>query len=249
MNGNTTNLPNNIIRIPRPKGATLLAIQADKPGVRDKVITAFLQGTFPFECKTLNMYQFAELYNIPIQTVQRRIKDGLAGNLLDDGDLALTLEKERLRSFSQVLYRIGVSDLDTDRLTAHLSSAIYSSSRLSPDLIKELNSVIGNKIKLNETQLKTIVLMNQAMAALLEHPPRTDEAILTREEILQQLNQAGINTKGLEKEIEGTPDLQPHNLSAARAAKGLNKDASHEYKTLKEQKLIPAITTQVVPPS
>ncbi len=248
MNTNSTNTPKEINRIPRPKGATLLAKGQETTLLRDRIISAYLQGTFPFGGVHLSMYEFAELYNIPIQTVQRRIKDGLADNMLDDTDLAKTLEEERLKAFSQVLYRIGVSDHDIEKLTSHLGRAIYSSSRVSPDLISELNSAIGNKIKLSETQLKTIVLMNQAMTALLQQPKALTEESLSRDEILATISKAGVNIEDLKKHLKDTPDLSPIGLEAKRSAKSLNKEASHEYQKLTEVKKIPIQGTVVAHP-
>lgn len=223
-------------RIPRPKGITNTARLSTQNVLYDLMIGHYLKGNIA-EARTLSAYEFGLLYNIPDTMIQSRIKDGLVSGLLESPDLQKTLEAERLKVLSSSLHRIGDSDHQLNRLLAYLASRILSSRGATPDLIKELNSAIGNQVRLTETSFKAITILNQALSTVI--PTETDSAQeeqLTRESILKELETMKLTTD-LDKYLEGTPNLEPHNLGVKRRAEN-NNPAVHEFQKAQDVTLI-----------
>ena len=220
-------------KIPRPKGMTNTARLNPKQVTYDKMIGHYLKGNIP-EARTLSAYEFGLLYNIPDNLIQSRIKDGLVSGLLQSGDLQKTLEEERLKILSSSLHRIGDSDHQLNRLLAYLAGRILNSRGAPPDLIKELNSAIGNQVRLTETSFKAITILNQALATVAQ-APQAEEEHLNREQILSELENLRVNGS-LDHYLEGTPNLEPHNLGQMR--KREKTPAVHEFNKAHEVKLI-----------
>jgi len=191
------------------------------------MIGLYLKGSIP-DALSLSAYEFGLLYNIPDNMIQARIKDGLVSGILQDGDLVKTLEAERLKILSTSLYRIGNSDHELNRLLAYLGSRVLSGRGSSPDLIKELNTTIGTQVRLTETSFKAITLLNQALAtAVQEDANGPIEDHLTRDQILVEFENMKL-TGDADKYLEGTPNLEPHNLGMKRKEK-LSLAAAHEF--------------------
>jgi len=217
-------------RIPRPRGVTQAVIADNPKAAQKKLITAYLAGTFPFQGSvTLAPEQFSELYNIPIRAIHLRIKDGLVENMLDGTDLAKTLEDQRLKSFNRALFRIGVSDHHLDRLTRKLAGPVLESPRPHPMMVKEFNAAIGNQIRLTETELKTIVLMNQALTTVDPGAQGDKEDEITRAEILDEMDKLKADPKLLAHYVEGTPELAPAGLDKSKKRRNYNKEANHDW--------------------
>jgi hypothetical protein len=225
-----------IKRIPRPKGVTNTARLSTRNDTYDNMIGHYLKGNIP-EARTLSAYEFGLLYNIPDGMIQARVKDGLVSGLLQSGDLQKTLEDERLKILSSSLHRIGDSDHQLNRLLAYLTQRILTTQAASPDLIKELNTVIGTQVRLTETSFKAITILNQALSTVLATSGDVEvEEQLDRETILKELETMKL-TKNLDQYLEGTPNLEPHNLGIKKRKEN-NNPAVHEFSAAKEVTLI-----------
>ncbi len=230
-------------RIPRPKGVTNTARLSTQNILYDSMIGHYLKGNIP-DARTLSAYEFGLLYNIPDSMIQARIKDGLVSGLLQGGDIQKTLEDERLKILSTSLHRIGDSDHQLNRLLAYLAQRILGSRGAPPDLIKELNSAIGNQVRLTETSFKAITILNQALATVAQSVPDAEkEEHLDRETILQELETMKL-TGNLTQYLEGTPNLEPHNLGMRKREEN-NNPSVHEFQKAQE---VPAIAIPEVIP-
>lgn len=222
-------------------GMTNIARGGQPAEAYDKIIKAYLMGLFPFKGSHLNMYEFSELYKVPLQMINKRMRGGLVENSLLGGDLRKKLEEERLNRFDAVLNRLGTTDRDIDQLLRYLAAKILTSFSADPLMVKELNAAIGNKIRLSETELKAVVLINQALSTIPEEIENPEDPHLSREEILHRLNQINLDPKLLAGYLEGTPDLTPPGATKAEKT-NLNKLASHEF-----QPRLPIASAAVIP--
>jgi len=222
-----------IIRKARPRGFTNVCRSQSRDTIFDTAIKEFLAGNLP-DAVALSAMEFSTLYRIPYQMVAARIKDGLASELLQGGDIKKTLEEERLKLLSSSLYRIGDSDLQLQRLVSHLARRVAQNPKAWPDLIKELNSAIGNQIKLTETGFKAITLLNQALATVPEDSLEITEKDLTRDQILTVIDKAHPE-QDFSQYLEQTPIISPHNLGTGkRTTKSLKIAESHEFNKAQE---------------
>lgn len=235
---------NAVRRIPRPKGITNMARTGSRNVLYDTMVKNYLRGNIP-EAATMSAHEFALLYNIPEHMVLARIKDGLSSELIQDNNLVQDLEKERLKILSSSLFRLGDSDLQLNRLLAYLGRRILGSPGAPAFLIKELNGAIGTQVRLTETSLKAITILNQALSTIVPTAQEDKkEEHLTKIQILQELERlAGPN---LDHYLEGTPDLAPHNLGSRRIAKAQSSNpAVHEYTKGLEVHPIPVLPNHV----
>jgi hypothetical protein len=233
----TENIDN--LRIPRPKGFTNVCRTGENKVIYDTAVKHYLQGAWP-QAVALSHVEFSRLLNIPMNSVTSRIKDGLASELLQGKDLKATLEEERLKLLSSTLFGLGNSDAESQRLAAYLTSRIYNNPKSWPDLIKELNTVIGTQVRLSETKMKMIDMLTK----VLETAPQEVEELapedkpLDRDEILTYLDKSFNPSElagGHQKYLEGTPDIAPHNLGPGSDANKVAKTLEvHEYQDPEE---------------
>lgn len=200
------------LRIPRPKGVTIKAKEGNTKEVYNLCSEAFTRGLFPYNHQELSIYKFASLYNIPEQVIEAHIKDGLAHSLIsDDGDLVQTIEQERLKLFSSSLFRLGNSDRQLNSLLAYLANRVLNNPTAHPLLLKEMNSSLNTQVKLTETSLKAITMLNEALVAHAQQTgveEITDEA-LTREQVLKELEEIKISPQLLESHLADVPNIHP----------------------------------------
>ena len=200
------------LRIPRPKGVTIKAKEKNTTGVYNLLAEAFTRGLFPYNQQALSIYQFASLYSIPENIVEAHIKDGLAHSLIsDDGDLVSKIEAERLKLFSSSLFRLGNSDRQLNSLLAYLANRVLDNPTAHPLLLKEMNSSLNTQVKLTETSLKAITMLNEALVAHAQQTGAEEitDDVLTREEILREIEGIKLNPQVLEAHLAGSPNIHP----------------------------------------
>jgi len=199
-------------RIPRPKGVTIKAKEGRTKEVYNLCSEAFTRGLFPWKQAAMSIYTFASLYSIPVKIVESHIKDGLAHSLIsDDGDLVQTIEAERLKLFSSSLFRLGNSDRVLNSLLQYLAGRVLDNPTAHPLLVKEMNSGLNTQVKLTETSLKAITMLNEAITAhnLSITGEEVTEEALTREEIMKELEHIKLDPKLLESHLADVPNIHP----------------------------------------
>jgi len=230
-----------VIRIPRPLGTTNLAITGLNEALEDRIIESYLRGSFPFEGVGIDLYSFSSLYGVPLKKLKARIHSQIGVGLQDgEKDLYKALEKERLRMLDGVIGRIGDSDFETLRILRKLTSLVLPSRDPNPLLVKEINSAIGNQIRLSETQLKAIAQISEALSHSISTEP--EERTLTRTEILERIEGIKANPKELEPYLEDVPMLDPIPEETRLIKKSnYNREATHDYQKLEDLERIPTI--------
>jgi len=228
------------IRIPRPQGATVQAREGNTKELYHRISEAYIRGLFPLRGPQLSLYKFASLYKIPIKILESHVKDGLAHNLIEDnGDLAEKLEAERLRLFSSSLFRIGNSDRVLNATLEYLTDRVLNNTTAHPLILKELNSSIGSQIKLTETSLKAITMLNDALATVQTSLEVTGEEQLTREEIMKEMNAIKLEPAQMAGYLEGTPSITPMNLDKHQANLQPGSDSYQKFPEAPETKILP----------
>ena len=231
---------NTPIRIPRPQGATVKAKEGNTQALYHSISEAFIRGLFPLRGPQLSLYKFASLYKVPMKVLESHVKDGLAHNLIeDDGDLAKKLEAERLRLFSSSLFRIGNSDRVLNATLEYLTDRVLNNRTAHPLVVKELNSSIGSQIKLTETSLKAITMLNDALSTVAQVQDVSAEEQLTREEILKEMETIKITQVESQKYLEGTPNITPLNLTKKKANLQPGTDSYQKFPEAPETKVPP----------
>lgn len=203
-----------LTRIPRPQGATVKAKNGEITELYHSISEAFIRGLFPLRGPQLSLYKFASLFKVPIKILESHVKDGLAHSLIsDDGDLVEKLEAERLKLLSSSLFRIGNSDRVLNQTLEYLTNRVLNNATAHPLVLKELNSSIGSQIKLTETSLKAIAMLNDALSTVVSTQDATLEDQLTREEVLEEIQAIKMNPTEAQKYLEGSPKITPLNVS------------------------------------
>lgn len=231
-----------LTRIPRPRGVTLKSKEGRTKEVYDNICQAFVRGLFPFGQTQLSIYKFASLYKVPVKVIESHVKDGLAHNLItDEGDLAGKLEAERLKLLSSNLFRIGNSDRLLNNFLTYLSGRVLDNPTAHPLLLKEMNSSITSQIKLTETGLKAIQMLNEALSTVDPEAVSVDE-VLTREEILAEMASLKLNPEALARHLEGTPNITPLNLKLKTSEVASGNDSYNKFpEDVKEVAEIPEV--------
>lgn len=209
------------IRIPRPRGSTLKAKEGRKDEVHNICSEAFVRGLFPVSGRAMSIYEFASQYSIPVKVIESHVKDGLAHSLIsDDGDLANTLEVERLKLFSSSLFRLGNSDRVLNSLLQYLSNRVLENPTAHPFLVKEMNSSLNTQVKLTETSLKAVTMLNEALTSITmtQAGEEIQEDHLTREEILKSIENIKLDPKSLEAHLQGSPNIHPMGEAVGKRA-------------------------------
>jgi hypothetical protein len=231
------------IRIPRPRGCTVLARTGQYSELESRIIEGYLNGSFPYGHQGLDMFSFSQLFGVPLMRLKKAVKDGIAENLIEDLDSRLEIQKERSKAFSSALFRIGSADRDLGLLLRHIASRTLNNPASDPLLLKEFNSALGNSIRLTETQLKAIMLLSDVLKSLPEEVLDISQQ-LTRDEVLHLLSQPQPQLEA----PEDAPDLSPHSSDLARTPISYNRDASHEALKGAEIPLLSKVTkTTVIP--
>ena len=229
------------VRIPRPQGVTVKAREANTQALYHSISEAFIRGLFPLNGPQLSLYKFSSLYKVPIKILESHVKDGLAHNLIeDDGDLVGKLEKERLHLLSSSLFRIGNSDRVLNATLEYLAERVLGNKTAHPLVLKELNSSIGSQIKLTETSLKAIAMLNEALATVVQTSDAPAEEQLTREEILREMETLKITPAESRKHLEGTPKITPMNLSKKKANLQPGTDSYQKFPEVPKTEIPPA---------
>jgi len=227
-------------RIPRPKGTTILSQNGLTEALEDRLIDAYFMGLFPYRGEALDLYSFSSLYGINLKRLKRKVSENLSDSLFDkEQDLRKTLEDQRLKLLGGVLSRMGRSDFEILRILRYLSSRVLANPAADPLLVKELNSAVTNQIRLTESELKSITLLNQTLDTL---PIATGDAshTLTREEIIERLSEIQRDPNLLLAHVEGTPLLEPGASERVRLkGENYNRQATHDYQKLEDQLRIP----------
>jgi hypothetical protein len=233
---------NNEIRIPRPLGTTNLAKSGLIDILEERIIDSFFVGMFPYRGQGLDLYSFSSLYGVNLKRLKGRISQQLQEDLLEgSSDLRSVLETRRLGMLGGVISRLGRADFETERVLRFLGARVYGSGNPDPMLLKEINSAITNQIRLTESELKGIALLNQSLDSIPVDVSE-GESQLTQTQILERLAQIERDPSLLLREIEGTPDLDPIPVERGRNLKeNYNKLASHDYQKLPDLDEAPEI--------
>ena len=217
-------------RIPRPKGVTQLSRGGLIEQLHERLIDAYFMGSFPFNGQGLDLFSFSSLYQIPLKKVKAKVQLNLSEYPdVDKKDIKDALEKERWRLLGGVINRLGRADFETDRLLRYIGSKVYSSRIPDPLMLKEINSAITNQIRITETEVKTIGVINQSLESIpLQLEDKEDS--LTQAEALKYLSDIPRNSLDWARSVEGTPDLDPIPEQKRKLLKeDFNKEASHDY--------------------
>lgn len=232
----------NPIRIPRPQGVTNLAKSGLIDILEERVIDSFFIGTFPFGGQGLDLYSFSSLYNVGLKKLKGRITQQLQEDLLDgSSDLRKTLEDRRIQMLGGVISRMGRADFETERVLRFLGSKVYGAGNPDPFLLKEINSAITNQIRLTESELKAIALLNQSLDSIPVEA-ESEEVHLTQSQILERISEIKYDPTLIAQEVEGTPELDPIPLEKSKIPKeNYNRLASHDYQKLPDLEEAPEI--------
>jgi len=209
------------LRISRPLGVTLKALENKREEVYEICSRKFLQGTFPYRIQNLSMERFSLLFHVPLKAIHKVVKEGIQEeSLLGVQDLKSTLEDVRVRLLDNSLYQYGVSTAKLQRLLNYLEDRVYSSRASEPSLIRELNTALASAFKGIDSSAKVLTLLNEALVTTPEtsNEPSHLSTVQILEILQDQPKSLGkTSTTGLPnpdmdamiKEIENTPSLDP----------------------------------------
>lgn len=194
------------IRISRPLGITIKALEGKREEVYEICSRKFLQGTFPYNMRNLSMERFSMIFKIPLKALHAVVKNGLEEETLLGGqDLRGKLEEVRSRLLNSSLYQYGTSTARLHRLLNYLEDRIYSSRSSEPSLIRELNTAIASAFKGIDSSSKVLQLINEALVSV--QGPATEEGTLTSTQILEILQEKPRELGPGTKLLQGLPDL------------------------------------------
>ena len=101
-----------------------------------------------------------------------------------------------------------------------------------------MNSALGTQVRLTETSLKAITMLNDALSTIVpEQEGLAAEDHLTREEIMAELSRMKATEEDLQKHLEGTPSLDP--IDGGDRPRERLKEGDHSYLKKPEVSLPP----------
>jgi hypothetical protein len=221
-----------VVRVPRPRGATVLSRTGQYQELENRIIESYLVGDFPYGRSSISYLEFSQLYGVNVNRVKKALKDGVGSSLLLSGDIGNVLEEERIRNLSQSLFRIGTSDRVASQLMGYLAHRVLADRFADPNLVKEMNAAMGNQIRLTEAQLKAVALIHQILNTLPQEAQEVEQETMSREEIMKYLE---ASPPALPELPEGSPQLRAiPEATVLQQSRYAKEPEIHEFAALKE---------------
>jgi hypothetical protein len=108
-----------------------------------------------------------------------------------------------------------------------------------PLLLKEMNSSLNTQVKLTETSLKAITMLNEALVAADQAGTGDliQEEHLTREQILVEMSKIKLDPLQLQAHLDGSPNIHP--MGDAKRKRAELHPGTDSY--VKQKDTIPAV--------